>query len=68
MSSHCRERRIAHALCALAAMLAFGHVNARELRVCADPDNMPFSDAERHGFELGPRRLLAHERLVFFLL
>jgi len=51
MSSHCRDRHIARALCVLAAMLALGHVDARELRVCADPDNLPFSDEARHGFE-----------------
>ena len=51
MSSRCRERCIARALCALAAVLAFGYADARELRVCADPDNMPFSDGERRGFE-----------------
>lgn len=51
MSSHCPDRRIAHALCALALMLALGHLDARELRVCADPDNLPFSDEARHGFE-----------------
>ena len=51
MSSRCRDRRGAHALCALALVLALGHADARELRVCADPDNMPFSDGERRGFE-----------------
>ena len=51
MSTRCRDTRRARALCALAVVLAFGHADARELRVCADPDNMPFSDAERRGFE-----------------
>ena len=51
MSSRCRDTRLARALCVLGFVLAFGHADARELRVCADPDNMPFSDEGRHGFE-----------------
>ncbi|HKU85251.1 MAG TPA: quinoprotein dehydrogenase-associated putative ABC transporter substrate-binding protein [Casimicrobiaceae bacterium] len=51
MFSRCRDGRIAHAWCALAALLAFGNADARELRACADPDNMPFSDEARRGFE-----------------
>ena len=51
MSSRCRDRRCARAVCALAAALAFGNPFARELRVCADPENLPSSDAQRSGFE-----------------
>ena len=51
MSSRSRDARSWRALCALAVALAIGHTDARELRVCADPDNMPFSDAARRGFE-----------------
>ncbi|TIS05029.1 MAG: quinoprotein dehydrogenase-associated putative ABC transporter substrate-binding protein, partial [Mesorhizobium sp.] len=28
-----------------------GAADARELRACADPNNMPFSDASGEGFE-----------------
>src|ERR1044072_2780972 len=37
---------------ALAALAVTGSsAPARELRVCADPDNLPFSDANGGGFE-----------------
>ena len=62
MSSRCPDRCIARAFCALAVVLAFGHGEARELRVCADPDNMPFSDAERRGFENRIVELIAQAR------
>lgn len=51
MSSRCRDAGRGRALCVLVFALAFALADARELRVCADPDNMPFSDAERRGFE-----------------
>jgi mxaJ protein len=39
-------------LCALAAgLLACGSTSARELRVCADPNNLPFSRRDGSGFE-----------------
>ncbi|MCB8821790.1 quinoprotein dehydrogenase-associated putative ABC transporter substrate-binding protein [Microvirga rosea] len=34
-----------------AALLVGGQVQARELRVCADPNNLPFSNAAKEGFE-----------------
>jgi quinoprotein dehydrogenase-associated probable ABC transporter substrate-binding protein len=34
---------------------------ADELRVCADPNNLPFSDAQRHGFENKLAELIAAE-------
>ncbi|WP_245420501.1 MULTISPECIES: substrate-binding domain-containing protein [unclassified Mesorhizobium] len=36
---------------ALALLLAAAAAEARELRVCADPNNMPFSNAAGQGFE-----------------
>lgn len=36
-------------------------VEARELRVCADPNNMPFSNEARQGFENRLVDLVAHE-------
>jgi hypothetical protein len=39
---------------ALAAFLVWAGTAAaagRELRVCADPDNLPFSNERREGFE-----------------
>jgi mxaJ protein len=38
-----------------------GAAEARELRVCADPNNMPFSNARREGFENRIVELIAHE-------
>src|SRR3954463_6460817 len=35
----------------LAALLVAAPAAARELRVCADPNNLPFSNAAREGFE-----------------
>src|SRR4026209_1751811 len=40
-------RFVSFALCALAALPAFG----KELRVCADPDSMPYSRQDESGFE-----------------
>src|SRR5436190_15218147 len=36
-------------------------VAARELRVCADPNNLPFSNAKREGFENAVVELIAKE-------
>ena len=47
------------ALCALA--LAASGANARELRVCADPDNLPYSKEDGSGFENRIAQLLARE-------
>lgn len=52
MRSRCRDRRLVRALaCALATALTLADANARELRVCADPDNLPYSDVSGRGFE-----------------
>lgn len=56
MSSRC--------LNAAAALLLFviaPDVEARELRVCADPNNLPFSNRQGEGFENRIAELLAHE-------
>jgi hypothetical protein len=46
--------------CILAFLLA-GIANARELRVCADPNNLPFSNQQREGFENKLVDLIAKE-------
>ncbi len=54
MSSHCRSDLRGAALAALAvcaALLPAAAPRAAMLRVCADPNNLPFSDAGGHGFE-----------------
>jgi mxaJ protein len=57
MSSLCRN-----ALCACALVLcASGAVSARELRVCADPDNLPYSDRAERGFENRIAKLVARD-------
>jgi mxaJ protein len=48
------------AIAALAATLALG-ASAAELRVCADPDNMPFSNARGEGFENRIAALVAQD-------
>lgn len=50
-------------VCALliAAVLASGTASARELRVCADPNNLPFSNAKGEGFENKIVELLAQD-------
>jgi mxaJ protein len=44
-------RRMAAGLAGLALLFLPALVDARELRVCADPNNMPFSNAAGQGFE-----------------
>lgn len=51
-------RRLAAALLLLALPSLAG---ARELRVCADPNNMPFSNERQEGFENRIARLVAEE-------
>jgi mxaJ protein len=46
---------------AIALSLACTPAAARTLRVCADPNNLPFSDAARHGFENRIVELIARE-------
>src|SRR5947207_467563 len=56
MSSACRNALL------LVALLCFtGLAQPRERRVCADPDNLPLSDANGSGFENRIARLVAKE-------
>jgi mxaJ protein len=48
---------LAAALCAVAAQAG----TARELRVCADPNNLPFSNEAREGFENALAEIVAEE-------
>ncbi len=57
MSSRCRNS----ALIALVLWLLALPAGARELRVCADPNNLPFSNAREEGFENRIAALLAEE-------
>src|SRR4051812_9269631 len=68
MSSRCPERRAARPArllglaCLLAAGLAAGAGEpSPALRVCADPDNPPFSQRDEGGFENRIARLLADD-------
>src|SRR2546430_15781084 len=56
MSSACRSALL------FAVLLSFTDLaQPRELRVCADPDNLPLSDASGSGFENRIARLVAEE-------
>jgi quinoprotein dehydrogenase-associated probable ABC transporter substrate-binding protein len=61
------SRPLIAACAGLAAMLGAAHVEGAEstssafLRVCADPDNMPFSDAKGEGFENKLAELIAEK-------
>src|SRR5436305_14374514 len=57
MSSVCRNVFAIFSLLSLFADIA----NARELRVCADPNNMPFSNDRLEGFENKIVELIAAE-------
>ena len=66
MSSRFPER--VRLICALVLVGCCGHVESRDLVVCADPDNLPFSDQHGGGFENRMAELVAHEldaRLVY---
>jgi mxaJ protein len=54
-------RRPAILAIALVLMTAVVAAETRELRVCADPDNMPFSNMQRQGFENHIASLVAAE-------
>jgi len=61
MSSRCRDRRL-HAVALAALLLLFAaSAGARELRVCADPDNLPYSNLAERGFENRIVRLIAKD-------
>ena len=63
MSSACPDRRrVGAAAVVLAALLATPFALAeRTLRVCAEPDNLPLSDAHEAGFENRIARVVADE-------
>jgi quinoprotein dehydrogenase-associated probable ABC transporter substrate-binding protein len=46
-----RRLKLAGFVAALAVVSAAQPASAEELRVCADPNNLPFSDAQQSGFE-----------------
>ena len=60
MSSHCRNA-LAGVACAFVACVAAATAPARELRVCADPDNLPYSDRAQRGFENRIAKLVARD-------
>ncbi|MGB7439195.1 MAG: quinoprotein dehydrogenase-associated putative ABC transporter substrate-binding protein [Candidatus Acidiferrum sp.] len=51
-------RQIAVLLCCCCAATA---ISARPFRVCADPDNLPFSNEKQQGFENELAKLVAHD-------
>lgn len=59
MFSLCHSK-LAVALCLLCGALA-AHAEERVLRVCADPNNLPFSNREEQGFENRIAAMLARE-------
>lgn len=56
-----RSRHFVATIGALAFSLVAALANARELRVCADPNNMPFSNAGGEGFENKIAGIVARE-------
>lgn len=65
MSSHCLDSGRILRLLMAGLLLAFGLAvkaqPARQLRVCADPNNLPFSNARQQGFENRIAEILADE-------
>ena len=61
MCSHCLERCAQALVLAATLIAAVPQVSARELRVCADPDNLPYSNAAGEGFENRIATVLAGE-------
>lgn len=61
MSSRCRERGFVHASLALAVVLVCAPLGARELVVCADPDNLPYSRTDGIGFEYRIAQVVAED-------
>jgi mxaJ protein len=53
--------RVASALLVLSTVGAVPHQPRAPLRVCADPNNLPFSNEQRAGFENRIASLLAHD-------
>lgn len=62
MSSRCPDSRVAALVAALACLLSTAAVAAdTQLRVCSDPDNLPYSDDRQRGFENRIAQVLADE-------
>lgn len=59
--SHARGRRGATLLFATCAIATLSSASARTLLVCADPNNMPFSNRARQGFENQIAELVARD-------
>ena len=59
MSSRCRSIELAAAL--LLACAPVANAAPSELRICADPNDLPFSDAKGGGFENRIAELLARD-------
>ena len=59
MSSRCPDRRTIAAL--VIALVIATPATARELRVCADPDDLPYSNRAGQGFENRIATLVAHD-------
>ena len=57
MSSACHRL----ALAVIVSLCLAGTATARDLRVCADPNNLPFSNAKGDGFENKIAELMARE-------
>ncbi len=53
--------RTASLLAALTLVLAIGAAQARELHLCADPDNLPFSNIKQQGLENRIAELVARD-------
>lgn len=69
MSSRCPDLRACASTIALAGLLATGAAQADDLRVCADPDNLPYSQRDESGFENRIAQLVANDlgmRLSYF--
>ena len=49
------------AFVSLLTLVVSSSLAARELRVCADPDNLPYSNRARQGFENRIAKLVAHD-------
>jgi mxaJ protein len=61
MSSRCLDALARWAFTVALATSFAVSADARELRVCADPDNLPYSDREGRGFENRIATLVAHD-------
>lgn len=71
MSSRCRDIGWRGFFAAALATLVVSTATARELRVCADPDNLPYSNSAEQGFENRIAKLVARDldaRLTYYWL